>query len=250
MIYITGDTHGNFDHVEYFCKCHQTNTDDVLIILGDAGINYSSPKFDKKIKEQLSQLPITIFAIHGNHEQRPFTIPSYQEKLWKEGTVYYEPEFPTILFAKDGEIFDFDGNKTIVIGGAYSVDKEYRLIRGLKWWEDEQPSDEIKSYVESQLDRVNWNIDVVLSHTTPLKYEPVEVFLPFIDQSTVDKSTEEWLDKIENKLAYRKWYSGHYHTEKKVDKLELMFTNFDIFMNDQKVYEEISYDNNLEEGLF
>ena len=37
----------------------------------------------------------------------------------------------------------------------------------------------------------NWQVDVVFSHTCPLKYEPVEVFLPGIDQSTVDKSTEE-----------------------------------------------------------
>lgn len=31
--------------------------------------------------------------------------------------------------------------KTIVIGGAYSVDKFYRLSKGYNWFEDEQPSD-------------------------------------------------------------------------------------------------------------
>lgn len=41
--------------------------------------------------------------------------------------------------------------KTIVIGGAYSVDKFYRLSKGYNWFEDEQPSDEIKAYVESNL---------------------------------------------------------------------------------------------------
>lgn len=61
-------------------------------------------------------------------------------------------------------------------------------------WPDEQPSDEIKRYVESQLDKLGWKVDVVLSHTTPLKYETVEVFLSGVDQSKVNKSTEEWLD--------------------------------------------------------
>lgn len=33
-------------------------------------------------------------------------------------------------------------------------------------------------------------------HTVPLKYEPVEVFMARVDQSKVDKSTEEWLDRL------------------------------------------------------
>lgn len=70
---------------------------------------------------------------------------------------------------------------------------------------------------------------VVLSHTTPLKYEPVEVFLKGIDLSKVDKSTEDWLDGIEARLEYEKWYCGHYHTEKKIDRVEIMFENYDVF---------------------
>ena len=88
---------------------------------------------------------------------------------------------------------------------------------------------EIKKYVEEQLEREAWDVDVVLSHTTPLKYEPVEVFMSGVDQSKVDKSTENWLDKIEDRLSYKKWYCGHYHTEKKIDNLEIMFENFDEF---------------------
>ena len=48
---------------------------------------------------------------------------------------------------------------------------------------------------------MGWKVDIVLTHTTPLKYEPVETFLPGIEQSNVDKSTEEWLDTIEDRLA-------------------------------------------------
>ena len=227
MIYITGDTHGSFERVESFCERMKTKRDDILIILGDAGINFSGLRYDRLKKELLEELPITIFAIHGNHEQRPYTIESYKEREWNGGIVYYEEDFPSILFAKDGEIFNLGGLQTIVMGGAYSIDKTYRLAYGYSWWEDEQPSDEIKRY---QLDSVKWNIDVVLSHTTPLKYEPVEVFMTGVDQSKVDKTTEIWLDKIENRLSYKKWYCGHYHTEKKIDNLEIMFENFDEFL--------------------
>ena len=149
--------------------------------------------------------------------------------MWRGGMVYYEEEFPDLLFAKDGEVFELDGKKAIVMGGAYSVDKMIRLMYGYGCWPDEQPSEDIKKDVERKLDELGWKVDVVLSHTTPLKYEPVEVFLKGIDQSKVDKSTEEWLDGIEEKLDYGKWYCGHYHTEKKIDRVEIMFENFEEF---------------------
>ncbi len=85
-----------------------------------------------------------MLCIHGNHEMRPETVPSYHEAPWHGGSVYVEDEFPNLLFAKDGEVYDLDGQKAIVIGGAYSVDKWYRLQCDLNWFPDEQPSDEIK----------------------------------------------------------------------------------------------------------
>ena len=54
--------------------------------------------------------------------------------------------------------------------------------------------------------------------------------LSSVDQSQVDKSTEEWLDTIEGRLDYRKWYCGHYHTDKKVDRITIMFEGIEEFM--------------------
>lgn len=138
----------------------------------------------------------------------------YKLQEWNGGKVWVEEAYPNILFAKDGEIYDIAGMKTIVIGGAYSVDKFYRLSKGYNWFEDEQPSDEIKAYVEKQLSNNDWNVDVVLSHTVPYDYRPVDLFLSMIDQSTVDESTELWLGEIEKKLDYKWWYAGHYHTSR------------------------------------
>lgn len=229
MIYITGDTHARFERVELFCKDNNTSKDDILIILGDAGLNYYCNKKDSKLKEYVSSLPITIFSIHGNHEERPFNIDSYKLVDFCGGKVWIEDEFPNLLFAKDGEVYDFNGISTLVVGGAYSVDKFYRQMMGYMWFKDEQPSEEIKREVENKLNSVDWRIDCVLSHTTPVKYEPVEWFLSGVNQSTVDKSTELWLDTIENKLDYKKWYCGHYHGEKKIDKVEFMFNSTHLF---------------------
>lgn len=229
MIYITGDTHGDFRRVTALCHTVNSTLDDILIILGDAGINYYEDYRDAQRKQMLVSLPITLFCIHGNHEARPEYTGLYQTKRWRGGTVFLEDAYPNILFAKDGEVFDFDGTKAIVIGGAYSVDKFYRLERGWNWWNNEQPSAEAKQTVEASLAGLGNTVDVILSHTCPLKYEPIEVFLGGIDQSTVDKTTEEWLDTIEERLSYRKWYCGHYHTSKRIDKMEFLFEDVKLF---------------------
>ena len=226
IVYLTGDTHGQFDRVEAFCHQREVEKENTFIILGDVGLNYFGDFRDQQKKAQLAQLPCTFFCIHGNHEQRPTPRMGYQLREYHGGAVWVEPQFPNIVFAVDGEIYDFCGYSCLVIGGAYSVDKWYRLARGLHWWPDEQPSEEIREKVEAALDRRDWQIDIVLSHTCPLKYEPREVFLKGLDQSTVDKSTEEWLDRIESKLRYERWYCGHYHTEKQIDKLRFMFEDY------------------------
>jgi 3-oxoacid CoA-transferase subunit A len=228
MFYLTGDTHGDFRAVVRFCKKHNLTDADTVIVLGDAGINYFGNERDAEPRRLIAKTPATIFCIHGNHERRPQSMDCYQEILWNGGIVYQEPACPNILFAKDGEVFDLDGIKAIVIGGAYSVDKQYRLQNGWSWFADEQPDAAIKAYVEQQLTALDWHVDVVVSHTCPLRYEPTEVFLDFVDQSTVDKSTEIWLDTIEQRLDYKRWYCGHYHTTKQIDRLQFMFQDFDV----------------------
>ncbi len=198
-----------------------------MIILGDAGINYYLDSKDYTLKNHLKEVPITLFCIHGNHEERPYNIAGYKSKIFNDGIVYYEENYPNILFAKDGEVYNFNGVSTLVIGGAYSVDKYYRLALGYNWYESEQPNEKIKNDVRKTLKNYNNKIDVILSHTCPFKYMPYEVFLENVNQLDVDKSTEEFLDEIENNTQYQKWYCGHYHTDKQVDKIRFMMNDIE-----------------------
>ena len=230
MIYITGDKHADFREVFYFCYANETTLDDILIVLGDAGINYYANDKDNELKNSLKEhYPITLFCIHGNHEERPENIKTYKTKKFHDGIVYYEEDYPNILFAKDGEIYNFNNKKVLVIGGAYSVDKYFRLARGYNWYESEQPSDETKNKVKSVLKDLDNKVDIILSHTCPYKYLPREMFLEGIDQSTVDNSTEYFLDEIEEMADYNLWYCGHYHTDKEIDKIIFMFHKIEEF---------------------
>lgn len=225
MVYYTGDIHGDCKVIVDFCERIKPTPEDVIVILGDAGLNYYGNDYgDRDRKKKLNKLGVSIFCIHGNHEMRPATIPTYKMKEWNGGAVWYEEAFPNLLFAKDGEIFNLDGLAHLVIGGAYSVDKYVRLLRSFAWWPDEQPSYEIKAYVEKQIR--GREVDVILSHTCPCKYEPVEMFIPGVDQSQVDKSTELWLDTIEETVDYKLWLCGHWHINKRVDRMQFLFHDF------------------------
>ncbi|HPY83630.1 MAG TPA: metallophosphoesterase [Ruminococcus flavefaciens] len=226
MVYITGDIHGEMQPIYDLFEKYKPTPDDIIVILGDVALNYTGMLRDRVMKEDMSALKSTFFCIHGNHENRPQNIASYHEKEWHGGRVLYEDDFPNILFPVDGDIFDFDGKKCLVIGGAYSVDKFFRLSRGWGWWPDEQPTPTIKAYVEEQIK--DKKIDVIFSHTCPYKYIPVECFLSGIDQSTVDNSTEEWLDTIEDTVDYSAWYIGHWHIDKRIDKLHFLFHGVEI----------------------
>ena len=226
MVYITGDIHGSIGPIyELFEKFHPT-ADDIIVLLGDAALNYTGMLRDHIIKQEFRDLKTTFFCIHGNHENRPQNICSYHEKQWHGGRVMYEENYPNILFPLDGDIFDLEGKQCLVIGGAYSVDKFYRLRNRQKWWPDEQPSPSIKEYVEKQVK--SHHIDVVFSHTCPYKYIPTEAFLPGLDQSTIDNSTEQWLDKIEEMTDYKAWYLGHWHINKRIDKMHFLMHDVEI----------------------
>lgn len=227
MIYITGDTHREF----YKLYDIEKNKDNMLIILGDVGINYYLDERDKKLKEQLNSYNIKLFCVQGNHEERPKNISTYKEIDMFGGKVFIEEVYPNLIFAKNGELYDIDNKKVLVIGGAYSVDKNYRIIYRYPWFKDEQLS---KEEMDNILNKYKGHhIDIVLSHTCPLKYEPTEVFMKGIDQSNVDKSMEKFLDKLEESIDYDKWYCGHYHIEKQIDKLEFMFERIKVFNKDE-----------------
>ena len=238
--FITGDKHRNFENVKCFCRDMKTRKKDVLIILGDAGFNYFEDFRDDKLKKEVSELNITLFCLHGNKESRPQNIGTYGIRSFCGGKVYYEPKYPNIFFAIDGEIYTFEGKKYMVVGGAHSVDKNRCLEEHQPYWEDEMPDDATKVKVEEHLAEQNNRIYGMMTHTCPIQYLPTEMFMstrqnaelkrkPSIEKSKnifkpdIDRTTEEWLGNLERKLDYEVWYCGHYHIDKQIDKVDMMY---------------------------
>lgn len=222
QIFVMGDIHGRWEPVRDFYnknkeKLNLDETENYIILLGDAGLNYFLTDRDKGIKGKLSKLPFTYFVIRGNHEQRPSILAQENHDAWSTAwfwgnRIYYENDFPKIVYAMDDvNIYNIEGYKTLVIPGAYSVDKYYRIANGWQWFEQEQLTEEeiiaSRAFIGN-----NAQFDLVLSHTCPCIFEPTDLFLSAVDQSTVDKTMERFLGEVEFGLDYRAWMWGHYHT--------------------------------------
>ena len=130
----------------------------------------------------------------------------------------------------------------MVVGGAHSVDKFRCLEENKPFWEDEMPSEEIKSRVEERLIAEGNKIFGMLTHTCPIDYLPTEMFMSTRQNASIkrkprkakskklfkpdiDRSTEFWLGEIEKKLDYEVWFCGHYHVDKQIDKIQMMYND-------------------------
>ena len=242
---ITGDTHGRTNS-----RLHEIDTskyipeETAIIILGDAGINFYLNKTDRKNKEFINKSGFHVYAVRGNHEQRPQNILG-MERDWDmlvSGPVHYEPDFPRIRYFVDGGEYIINGYSVLTIGGAYSVDKWYRLSRAgycseeaeaetadpkkCGWFKDEQLTKEEMEAISTKCKGKNY--DLILTHTCPISWEPTDLFLGGVDQKAVDKSMELWFDEFKDEINWKVWLFGHYHADRlERPRVEMFFNDIE-----------------------
>ena len=162
MLYITGDTHGDFTRfsTENFPEQKEMTKDDYVVICGDFGGIFhkdSESKTEKYWLKWLEQKPFTTLFIDGNHENfdRLYTYPV---KSFHGGNVHEIR--PSVLHLMRGQVFTFENKTFFTFGGASSHDirdgilemddprvkrwnkdqfKQFRVNR-LSWWQQELPT--------------------------------------------------------------------------------------------------------------
>lgn len=219
MIYLTSDWHGSINGLSNFVNSIDTRTsltkNDIVVILGDAGIMYGNYVMGD-LRRAMAKYPCTFFIMRGNHDKRYGKYAQQHPERWKtinfgENEAYVDYKYPNIIYARDdAAIYIIDDIKFLLIPGAYSVDKNYRIMNNMPWEKDEQlTKEELAAAVN-----LAWNndINIILSHTGPLQFQEKmkDLLLDYVINP--DNQMEETMDLIYDTIGQNiDWYWGHFH---------------------------------------
>lgn len=234
MVFITGDTHGDFHRfgMSVFPEQRKMTRDDCVIVLGDFGGVWNfggESKNEKKWLDWLENKSYTTLFIDGNHENFD-RLYNYPEKEWHNGTVHMIR--PHVMHLKRGCVYDINGKSFFAFGGARSHDidggvlelddpdiitKKHSLeerninyrVNHLSWWKEEMPNDAEKAIALMTLESRGNKVDYVLTHDCPSS----TLALMFHGYYKSDE-LNYFLEDVRQKIEYRYWFFGHYHDNK------------------------------------
>lgn len=229
MIYVTGDIHGDpyamkRFNAKNFPEQKLMTKDDYVIVVGDFGWIWSGDENNKEEKFWLKWLdkvkPFKLLFIEGNHENH-YRLNQYPVEEWNGGKIHRINN--SVFHLMRGQVFTIDNLKFFTMGGASSVDIKHRK-EGISWWREEIPSRAEFEEGLKNLDKHNWIVDVVLTHTCPTK-----TLMHMSERFTFDlKPTDVvngYLDQVEQKIGYKHWFFGHFHQNVYVGNNQTMLYN-------------------------
>ena len=238
-IFVTGDIHGaSYNISRVISQIENPKEDDKIIICGDAGFEYMD-YIQGAAKKAAKKFPGSWIVLRGNHDSRYWAahcdieydneenpvqwIPHQGWEFTEDGQYIFQKKYSNIKYVCDaGGLYNIEGYNFLFVPGAYSVDKFYRLETHRPWNPQEQlilkeQKDLINLVSDCNLNNIP--IDFVIGHTFPLYIEPYYkyLFLDFIDQSSVDKTTEKFLNGLsfmfEQNFAFKHYFGGHFHSD-------------------------------------
>lgn len=186
---------------------------DALIVVGDFGYwvdSLPTTHFLMTVNEQARESGVDLYFLDGNHEDHSRLVG-----LVDADEPVPLPHYSNITYLPRGFRWEWWGKTFMSVGGAPSVDKDWRT-EGLDWW----PAEEL---TDAQVERCcrAGDVDVVLAHDCP-----TGVFIPNdIGDGIEFRPSEYWPDEaihrsnrhrakmaaIADAVQPSLWINGHYH---------------------------------------
>ena len=203
-INITGDTHGISND-----KIYKSRNCEYLIILGDFGyygntLNKLIKGFDK-IKYSDTNTDCKILVIDGNQEHFP-KLETYPTCQILGGEA--KQLGPNIYWLRRGEVYTLNGFKFLVFGGAFSIDRAWR-VEGKSWFSEEEYNAQELKRLQENIVKHNYQFDYILTHDAPTSIVK-RILYPY---TPVDNRTSQLLENIYATCQFKHWYFGHHHKE-------------------------------------
>ena len=240
MIYITGDTHGDF--ARFSAKRlrragMELTQEDYIIICGDFGLCWAKDKTFEYHCKNFAEKPYTILWVQGNHENYDM-IGEYPLEEWHGGKVRHIIRDKVILLER-GQVFEIEGKSFFAFGGASSHDIQggildrqtvdfaeqkrradrahlpYRILQE-SWWPQELPTEGELQEGLRNLERYHYEVDCVVTHCCGSSLQ--ERLNAGTGRSCAADLLTDYLEILEQKLHYKHWYFGHYHRDCQPDE--------------------------------
>lgn len=217
MIYIIGDRHGEEDGFSDDKLPGQSawTAEDTVIVTGDFGYVMRGERkslAEKNKLDALAKKPYNIVFCDGNHEGFDY-LEQYPEEIRYGAPVRKIRE--NVFWLQRGYVYTIEDKTFFVMGGAYSIDKAFRLhyqnaTAEKIWFEQELPrAEEYRRGIEA-LKSHGHQVDYIITHTAPKNIIP-RIIGVYPDDH--DAELTGFLDWIYYDVGFNQWYFGHFHTD-------------------------------------
>lgn len=196
---LAGDIHGNLHWhkriIDYAVRLKVRH----IMQLGDYGVWHGSggERYLKGASDYAVENDVIVFFLPGNHENY---VMLEEYATWEKNEDGHVEILPNIFYVGKVNAWNWHGKRFAAIGGAVSIDKEWRT-EGVSWWPQEQLTLEERQLAHS-LDPV----DYLLSHDCP-----TTIPMPNLINNIDSHKHRQAMNRIADALRPKQWFHGHMH---------------------------------------
>jgi hypothetical protein len=221
---LVGDSHGDLQFMDRMVLKAVDNGIDTIFQLGDFGFVWPGEEYKLELLNILAkENDVNIFFLPGNHEDWD-TLDKWERSAIENNNLTFNGFIPVtsnIFYSGKTHVWTWYGKTFAVAGGAYSIDKMYRII-GESWWPQEELTDwDIASLANGARDYAP--VDILLTHDGPTWGNYTRGLLD-IPESHIHRQK---MNMVHEATRPSMWFHGHYHQFSQYSDRETMVFGLD-----------------------
>lgn len=209
-IRFVGDTHADSNAALEITELAAQDGVDYIVQVGDFGFGFyhsgGKDAFLSDVSKYAVRFNVPWYWIDGNHDNH--------RRIWQEVD---EEKYPSTFYMNRGTVHDLGGIKIGALGGATSIDKNFRKV-DVDWWDTEEvTSGQMNRAIDTFLEEKPL---IIVTHDAPKSFPVIhDDFIPTpgspIWQAHRHRDFLQglWDTLEENNALPEFWIHGHMHTK-------------------------------------
>ncbi len=201
LIYVTGDTHGNFERFKEK-SIKRLKRNDTLIVCGDFGFIWDGSRQERANLKRLSDLKFNVAFVDGCHENFNL-LYSYPTQNWCGAKARIISD--NVIHLMRGQVYTIEDKKIFTFGGGHSDDIEIRKEAN-SWYPQEEPTPEEVLEGVNNLIANDYKLDYVITHEPPSSIKlclGIDMFHRL--------ECDAFFEQIKEKCEFKHWFFGKCH---------------------------------------